>query len=569
MSMQQVEPLQIKPEIVFIFELLKDIRGGKIRIPRFQRPYVWRRDQMIDLLDSIRRHYPIGSLLIWDTESKYASTSQIGPVEVPPPPAGNASYVLDGHQRLSTLAGAFLHDGRKEVEGDDDPGRWTIWYNLKEEYFEHLRPADKHPWYFPLRKLLDTFEFLDECERLKQEGGPEAQMYVERIKQLLEGFQSYKMPVVRILSTDIGQAVEIFARLNSKGQRISTDQIVSALAYEEGTDTTDFNLATEIDRILDELREFGFGGLQREFILRTVLAILGEDIYQKDWTRIFTGKTRAGTDRSELKSRLPDSIGPTKKALGQSIEFLRGQGIDTDKLLPYSMQIVLLAVFFHHCPEPAEAQRDLLQRWFWVSSFTGWFGSANPSRVSWLIDELREAARNPDIIELKQIDLKAPALPFPSNFDWRSSRVRCTVLAMLERKPCDTTGKIMPEAWKLIVEDKITAVSRILTYPAPETEPEKTLRSSPANRIVNVARERGQAKKWLFDLDPAILEAVLESHGIPLEAFAALRQGNYREFLEKRLEHLEAIERDFMLKRGVTPPTDSQLEPPAIDTGDD
>ncbi len=569
MSIQRADSSQVKPEIVFIFELLKDIREGKIRIPRFQRPYVWRRGQMIDLLDSIRRHYPIGSLLVWDTESKYASTSRIGPVEVGPP-TGNASYVLDGHQRLSTLAGAFLRDGHKDVEGVDDPGRWMIWYNLDKEYFEHQRPTDIRSWHFPLWKLLDTFDFLNECERLKEEGGAKAQEYVERIRQLLEGFQSYKIPVVRILNTDLGQAVEIFARLNSKGQRISTDQIVSALAYGEGDrGVTDFNLATEIDKILQDIRELGFGGLQREFILRTVLAVLGEDIYQKDWTQIFIGKTRAGKDRSGLKSRLPDSIEPTKKALVRSIDFLRGQGIDTDKLLPYSMQIVLLAVFFHRCPEPTETQRKLLQRWLWVSSCTGWFRSANPSRIGWLIDELRDAAENPGVSELKQIALEAPALPFPSNFDWRSSRVRCTVLAMLELQPRDTEGKTMDKAWELIVKDKSKAVSRIVTYPAPETKQEKTLRSSPANRIVNVAGQRGQARKWLFGLKPAILEEVLESHGIPADAFEALRQDNYREFLEKRLQHLEAIEKAFMQGRGVTPPTDSRIEPPAIDTGDD
>ncbi len=569
MSINKADSLQIKPEIVFVFELLKDIREGKIRIPHFQRPYVWRRDQMLDLLDSIRKHYPIGSLLVWDTESKYASTSRIGPVEVPPPSA-NTSYVLDGHQRLSTLAGAFLHNRSEEVEGDEDPGRWTIWYNLDEEYFEHLRPADKKRWHFPLRKLLGTFDFLEECERLKKEGGAKAQLYVERIQQLLEGIQSYKMPVVRILSTDLGQAVEIFARLNSKGQRISTDQIVSALAYSESeAGIASFNLATKIDEIQQKLHALDFGGLEREFILRTVLAILEEDIYQKDWTRIFTGKTRAGEDRSALKSRLPDSIEPASDALLLSVVFLVEQGIETDKLLPYSMQIVLLAVFFHHCPEPTEAQRELLQRWLWVSSFTGWFGSANPSRVGWLINELREAALNPGVTELKQIDLNAPALPFPSNFDWRSSRVRCTVLAMLERQPRDTDGEIMSEAWKLIVEDKINAVSRILTYPPPETDQEKILRSSPANRIVNVAGQRGQAKKWLFKFEPRILEAVLDSHGIPPDAFEALRQENYREFLEKRFKHLEAIERDFMQKRGVTPPTDSRMEPPAIDTGND
>jgi len=564
MSRPETSSPDVKPEIVFIFELIDEIRNGRIRIPRFQRPFVWRRDQMLDLLDSIRKRYPIGSLLVWTTESHHASTPRIGPVDIPPRPTGSVSYVLDGQQRLSTLAGTLLHDGRKELLDDHDPDCWTIWYNLEEQSFEHLRDdSEARHWHFPIRKLLDTFEFLGECRRLMAEGGEKAQTYVDRIQQLSEIFKSYKMPVIRIESTDLGQAVEIFTRLNSKGQRISTDQIVSALAYEEeAPGKTGFSLAAAIDGILEEIGYVGFGGLDREFILRSVLAVLREDIYQKDWTRIFTGS------RSELKAKLPGATVATKEALDRAIRFLHAQDIRTDKLLPYSMQVVLLAVFFHECPEPSEPQRRLLERWLWVSAFTGWFASANPSRIRWLIEEFREMAKNPQVSGLEQIDLNARALPFPSTFDWRSSRVRSTVLSLLDLKPQDAEGKTVEEPWNLIADDKPNAVSHIVTYPSYKSEEEKKLRSSPANRIVNIALLRGQAKKWLLDLDPSIRNAVLESHGIPPEAFEALRQDDFQLFLEKRLERLEAVERDFMQKRRVTPPVGARPEPPPIDTGD-
>jgi uncharacterized protein with ParB-like and HNH nuclease domain len=53
---------EVKPEVVFIYQLIRDVVAGKVRIPRFQRPFIWRREQMLDLLDSIRLQYPIGSL---------------------------------------------------------------------------------------------------------------------------------------------------------------------------------------------------------------------------------------------------------------------------------------------------------------------------------------------------------------------------------------------------------------------------------------------------------------------------------------------------------------------------
>ena len=46
---------ELRPEIVFLFDLVRQLVDGNIRIPRFQRPFVWRKEQMIDLLDSIHK----------------------------------------------------------------------------------------------------------------------------------------------------------------------------------------------------------------------------------------------------------------------------------------------------------------------------------------------------------------------------------------------------------------------------------------------------------------------------------------------------------------------------------
>jgi len=93
---------ELRSEIVFIFDLVRQLKEGRVRIPRFQRPFVWRNQQMIDLLDSINKQYPIGNLLTWKTDEKILSLSSVGPVEVDESAIGAFVYVLDGHQRLST-----------------------------------------------------------------------------------------------------------------------------------------------------------------------------------------------------------------------------------------------------------------------------------------------------------------------------------------------------------------------------------------------------------------------------------------------------------------------------------
>ena len=37
--------VEVRPEVVFLYELLEQLTSGSLRIPRFQRPFVWRKDQ--------------------------------------------------------------------------------------------------------------------------------------------------------------------------------------------------------------------------------------------------------------------------------------------------------------------------------------------------------------------------------------------------------------------------------------------------------------------------------------------------------------------------------------------
>jgi len=57
---------KIKVDSYRISELISEIGRGNLRIPRFQRDYVWPRTKVVKLLDSIYNEYPIGSFFFWD-----------------------------------------------------------------------------------------------------------------------------------------------------------------------------------------------------------------------------------------------------------------------------------------------------------------------------------------------------------------------------------------------------------------------------------------------------------------------------------------------------------------------
>jgi len=98
---------RIKPDSMTYRELINDIDKGKIKIPEFQRDVVWGQNEFIELLDSVYRHYPVGSFLFWRTDTAFFPFRNIGNIELPKPPPGPIDYVLDGQQRITALYASY------------------------------------------------------------------------------------------------------------------------------------------------------------------------------------------------------------------------------------------------------------------------------------------------------------------------------------------------------------------------------------------------------------------------------------------------------------------------------
>ncbi len=97
--MFQPENQNKKYEILF-----SDIDAGRIKIPKFQREFVWSKNQTAKLIDSLIKGYPIGTFILWKTKDELRYFKNIGNVELPEIPKGDyAQYVLDGQQRITSL----------------------------------------------------------------------------------------------------------------------------------------------------------------------------------------------------------------------------------------------------------------------------------------------------------------------------------------------------------------------------------------------------------------------------------------------------------------------------------
>jgi len=84
--------------------LFVDIHSGQIKIPNFQRSFVWGKVQTAKLIDSIIKGFPIGTFILWKTKEEIRHYKNIGNDELPKTPRGDAvMYILDGQQRITSL----------------------------------------------------------------------------------------------------------------------------------------------------------------------------------------------------------------------------------------------------------------------------------------------------------------------------------------------------------------------------------------------------------------------------------------------------------------------------------
>jgi uncharacterized protein with ParB-like and HNH nuclease domain len=82
-----------------IIQHLDAIEHRELVLPEFQREYVWRLDQAKQLMVSLYKDYPTGSLLFWET----INPPDIKNNALPKNFVGRIRVLLDGQQRLTTL----------------------------------------------------------------------------------------------------------------------------------------------------------------------------------------------------------------------------------------------------------------------------------------------------------------------------------------------------------------------------------------------------------------------------------------------------------------------------------
>lgn len=342
-----------KAEGVRIKSLIDKLQQGEVKIPKFQRNYVWKQKDIIELMDSLYKGYPIGSLLFWRTNNKLNDEKNIGGYQLPETQdIYPTNYVLDGQQRLTTIYSVFIsRDTHTNINKIFD-----ICFDLNTEEFVESKKASAES--IPLHILFDNKSFRH-ATREFDEG------MADKAAEIQEIFMNYEIPIVTIFGMEIEQVATIFERINSTGKKLTVFDLMVAATWKDG-----FDLREEISKLREEINESGYGEISEVTLLKCLSVINNGRLKKND---IF--QLRAINTHELIKKMLK-----MKKGLFKAIDFLNNQlFVKSIDFLPYDFQLVLLTNFFSQDINHSASMIEVIKKWFWRSSFSERYQGASNS----------------------------------------------------------------------------------------------------------------------------------------------------------------------------------------------
>jgi len=414
--------LNIEPRVRSLVSYLDEIEFGIVQIPSFQRDYVWSRDDIKDLFDSIKNRYPIGSVLFWKPEFTIGPNKEkIGSYYINE--NKETIYILDGFQRLSTLFGCLTNPNKTNLRRDmkEWEDYFKIFYDLEDEAFVYLRPKGTPlPWQVPLYILMNSSDFRQyarrEFEKVSDEDKIET--YYDRADKLSRILLEYQIASIDINNATIEEAVEIFSRVNNKGQDISFDWMANALSIKEG-----FRFGTEIDNLIEDLKQYNFEKIDRNLLFRCIQSSFG--------------KLYIDNPKIEVLARREDFSEVTKYTIPkikQAVKFLFEELLVLEsKLLPYNIQLIFIMDFFKKIEDPSPEQLEKLKTWFWVTSYANYFTiySLANHRRAYEHFHLFLEGKVDDPVYNDTVTLKFSVADFPDKISMGSVRAKSLTLFLL------------------------------------------------------------------------------------------------------------------------------------------
>jgi len=357
-------------QYIEVKELVSMITGGTLQLPEIQRKFVWQAPRVRDLVDSLYRGYPSGSILVWQTDEDVPTQSMA--VDQNKSAMGRM-LLLDGQQRLTSLTAVLQGKmvsvrGRKrpidilfnlehpevaefvEVEGDEDPvelgdadveqiddengeeedDTLTLQEQLRNRTFVVAsRAMEQLPNWISVTKVFNTTSDSEFLRKAGVSGFDDLryEKYAARLKKLRDiASYPYEMHILE-KHYAYEEVAEIFVRVNSSGMKLRSSDLALA------------QISAKWRKVLVELDAFAGQMAKHDFNLDTNVLVRMMVVFATKQCKF----QRVG---ALSEARLKDAWEQSKKGLEYAVNYMRANaGIETNSLLSSPMLLVPLAVY--------------------------------------------------------------------------------------------------------------------------------------------------------------------------------------------------------------------------------
>lgn len=401
---------RIRPDSYGITTFLEHLRRGQYQIPTFQRDVVWDRNRVKKFWDSIYKFYPLGSILVWRTETRLQNHREIGGHPLRDEPSGGEfHYLLDGQQRTTALL-TSIYGGKIKGQEESDPmlyvdvtvsqpeevedeswrERFLFWDEIDDRGGELLRNVGRKKRYdqgliVKIEDIAHRYQGLE--ERLEVSGysyRDPARAHLRRFKQVLD---NYKLSFIELRGIEVTEVCQIFERINQAGQPLSMFDIVVAKTFRpDGEGKKGFYLRGLFEDFRRSLERDGsrYSTID-DMTLLQVLAILVRDIIPDAGVHNITDTYLNVLRTEHLEFIWHDAM----IAIRRVFDFLDNHlHLPGPALVPYRYFYMSLASYFFKNSAP---DYGLLKSYFWYFSFHNDDLLSNTTQLKDQIRRLHEA----------------------------------------------------------------------------------------------------------------------------------------------------------------------------------
>lgn len=386
-----------------VSELVDKVQRGELTLPEMQRRYVWPATRVRDLLDSLYRGYPSGTILVWETDEDMPDR-ELAVRATKTPTTSQKLLLLDGQQRVTSLS-AILSGEPVHVRSKNRQKTIDILFNLEhpdgppvdltevddldfttdiedvedEETAERDIQAEMRKRTFVVESrslkndpvwvsVSDIFK-KDASEILQKTGitsltDPRYQKYSDRLAKIRK-IRDYLYNMEILPATmSYEEVTEIFVRVNSLGIKL------------RGTDLAMAQITSKWKGFMDKVEELSAEfEHDAEYVLETGLPVRLMTIFA-------TKQSRFKTIGKVSKEKLEESWKLAGEGLRFAINFVsKNAGVDNLSYLSSPFLIIPIAVYW--VLKEGEAltlsEEKKLLRWLYLAHMRGHYSSSSES----------------------------------------------------------------------------------------------------------------------------------------------------------------------------------------------